>query len=83
MNEHFNYEYTHHIPMTTFKRLVGLILRFTKSVTKNILLLTVTLHITERIISRKYVTHMTNLGFKPRCVGFITKNLSHRSNNQL
>jgi hypothetical protein len=62
MNTHF-YEHMHVylIPMSTSEKLSDLILRFTKSVTKNISLSMETSSPTKKIINRKYNTHVKSM----------------------
>jgi hypothetical protein len=59
----------------TMKDWTSLILRFTKSITKSVLLSTETSTPTERIISRKYNTQV-KYGFESGWINFITKNLT-------
>jgi hypothetical protein len=62
--------------MSTSERLNRLILRLTKSVTKNVLLSMRISHTTERIINSKYNTHV-KYGIRTYWIGSTTKNLTN------
>jgi hypothetical protein len=61
----YKYTYTHHISMSTFKRVDRLDLKIHEVGHKNVSPSTEISSTTERIISHKYTTHISNLEFKP------------------